>query len=238
MQLIFVVRRRRASLEVADVAVILGDDERSLKLPRLHGVDAKVRRQLHGTVHTLGDVAERPVAEHGAVECGVVVVRDGYDASHVLFDEVRVLLDGLADGAEDDASFGELLAEGGCDGHAVEHGVDGNVAESFLFVERDSEFVERRKNFRVDVVETFEFFLFFGFAVVDDVLVVHLGVPVVAPLRLFHFQPRAVCTQSKLEHPLRFVFLRADCAYGILAESLSNILGFDVGDKSCRVLFF
>ena len=75
VQLVLVVRRRGAALQVRHVAVVLRHDERALKLARLGGVDAEVGGQLHGRAHALGDVAERAVAEHRAVQRREVVVR-------------------------------------------------------------------------------------------------------------------------------------------------------------------
>src|SRR5579862_4523542 len=63
MELVLVAHRRRASLQVADVAARVGDDQRALELPRLGGVDAEVRRQLHRAADALRDVTERPIAE-------------------------------------------------------------------------------------------------------------------------------------------------------------------------------
>src|SRR5207249_6001961 len=65
VQLIFVAHRGRASFQIADVAALLGDDQRALELARPRRVDTEVGRELHGAADAPRDVAERAVAEDG-----------------------------------------------------------------------------------------------------------------------------------------------------------------------------
>ena len=63
MQLVGVEHRCRAALEVAHGSSFLGHDQRALELSCIAGVDAEIGRQLHGTLHTLGDEHEGAIAE-------------------------------------------------------------------------------------------------------------------------------------------------------------------------------
>jgi len=58
-------------------------------------------------------------------ECGTTEPR--------YFNELRVLLDGFGEGAEDNAHLRQLSLEGRRHGDAVEHCVHGNASEQFLF---------------------------------------------------------------------------------------------------------
>ncbi len=48
VQLVLVARRSRAALQITHIGVVVGHDERALKLARAGRVDAEVGRQLHG----------------------------------------------------------------------------------------------------------------------------------------------------------------------------------------------
>src|SRR5690606_20007568 len=71
VQLVLVALRGGAALEVAHLAAGFGDDQGPLELPRVAGIDAEVRRQLHRAAYALGYVDEGPVRENGGVEGGV-----------------------------------------------------------------------------------------------------------------------------------------------------------------------
>src|SRR5215471_14994279 len=112
MQLVLVAHGRRAALEVADGAALVGHDEGPLELAGARGVDAEIRGKLHGTPHALRDIAERAVAEDRRVERREEVVRVGDHGAQVALDEGWMLLDRLRERAEDDAELGQLLLEG------------------------------------------------------------------------------------------------------------------------------
>src|SRR5262245_43618193 len=75
VELILVAHGGRASLQVADVASLVGHDQGSLELPRPGRVDPEVRRELHRAANALRDVAEGAVAEDRGVERREEVVR-------------------------------------------------------------------------------------------------------------------------------------------------------------------
>src|ERR1019366_7651484 len=70
VQLVGVAHGRGAAFQVADGSAFVGDDQGALKLPGVLGIDAEIGGELHGTLDTLGDVAEAAVAEDGGVEGG------------------------------------------------------------------------------------------------------------------------------------------------------------------------
>jgi hypothetical protein len=45
------------------------------------------------------------------------------------------------------------LLEGGGDGHGVEYGIDGNVRQPFLLVERDAQLLKRSEQLRVNLIQ-------------------------------------------------------------------------------------
>ena len=83
VELVLVAHGCRATLEVADVRALLGDDEGPLELACPRRVDTEVRGQLHRAVHALGDEAERPVGEHRRVEGREKVVPVGHHRPQV-----------------------------------------------------------------------------------------------------------------------------------------------------------
>ena len=105
----------------------IGHNEGPLKLAGLLVIDSEIGGYLHGADRILGHVAEGAVAEDRGIEGSVVVVPGRHDGPEVSPDEVRVLPDGLGDGAEDDALGHERLAVGGGDGLGVDDGVDGKA---------------------------------------------------------------------------------------------------------------
>ena len=128
MQLVLVAHGSRTAFEVADVGVVVGHDEGTLKLTGVAGVDAEVAAELHRTAHSLGDIDERAVGEDRRVEGGKEVVTIGNDGAQILSDQVAMLLDSLADGAEDDALLAKLFLEGGLDADGVHDGIDRRIA--------------------------------------------------------------------------------------------------------------
>ena len=233
MQLVFVAHRRRAALEVAHVAGLVGDDQRSLELTGLRLVDAEVGRQLHGAAHALRYVDEGAVAEDGAVEGGEVVVASRHDAAEVLANEFRILLNGLGDGAEDHAGFRELLAEGRGDGHGIEDRIDGHAREHFLFVERNAQLLVGGEEFGIDFVEAFRPILHVARrGIVGQRVVVDGRVIDVRPLRRLHLEPATVGLEAPLQEPFGLVLFRRNKANHVLVETGRQRVRLDVRDKT------
>src|SRR5665213_2060005 len=125
-----VAARGGASLEVADGRALVGDDERALELAGVRGVDPEIRGQLHRALHALGDVAERPIAEHGGVEGGEEIVAVRNDRPQILLYELGVFLDGFTERAEDDAELRELGLHRRADRDTVEDRVHSDAGDA------------------------------------------------------------------------------------------------------------
>jgi hypothetical protein len=153
VELVLVAHRGGAALEVADVRALLGHDERALELTSVGGVDAEIRRQLHGTADAFRHEDERPVGEDRGVEGGKEVVRVRHHAAQVLLHEVRMVLHCLGERAEDDTRLLELLLERGGDGDAVEDRVHRHARELGPLVQGHPQLVVGLEQLRVHLVE-------------------------------------------------------------------------------------
>ena len=235
MQLVLVAHGRCATFEVRHVGIVVGHDERALKLAGLRSIDAEIGAQFHRATHTLGDVNERAVAEHCRVERGVEIVGIRHHAAQILAHQVGIVLHGLAHRAEYHAEFSEFLAIGGFHAHAVHHGVDGHAAEPQLLLQGDAKFVEGALQFRVDFAALGSLFLL-GRGIITDVLEVEFGHSHMTPCRDLEREPVAVSLQSELQQPLRLALQGRDAAHHILVEPLGNHRGVDVGHKAIAIL--
>ena len=158
------------------------------------------------------------------------------DRAEVLLHQLRVLLHGLAERAEDDAELGQLAAERRRDRDRVEHRVHGDAGEQLLFLERNSELGEGAAQLRIDLVQAVQHRLLLRRRVVADRLVVDRVVVDVVPGRLLHVEPGPVRLQPELEQPLGLVLLLRDRTNHVLVQARRNRVGFDVGDEAVLVL--
>ena len=230
MELVLVAHGGRAALKVADVGVVVGDDERPLELPRVAGVDAEIGTEFHGAPHALGDIYERTVGEDGAVECGIEVVAVGNDGAQVLPHQVGVLLHRLADGAEDDALLGQFLLEGGLHRHGVHDGIDGRPAQGQTLLQGYAKLVEHLLQLRVHLLVGR--LLGQRVGVVGDALVVHLRHMDVPPAGLLHRLPVVEGLQPEVEEPLGLALLLGDESHDILVETLVDDFRRHVGGEA------
>lgn len=111
---------------------------------------------------------------------------------------------------------------GGGDGDAVEDGVDGDVGETLLFVERDAELVEVAEEFGIGVLEGLQRGFLLGSRVVADILKIDGRIPVVGPGREFHGQEFVKRLQAEFQHPLRFLFQGRDQTNGFFREAFRD----------------
>src|SRR5699024_4272510 len=131
MQLVFVALRRGAAFQVTDLGAVFADDQRALELAGALGVDAEIGRQLHRAFDAFGHEYERAVGEYCRVQGGKEVVLARHDRTDVFLDDVRMFLDGLGNRTENDAGVGQLLAERGGHGDAVEYGIHRDLGGAF-----------------------------------------------------------------------------------------------------------
>ncbi len=233
VQLIFVAHRCRASFEITHVASLVRDDERSLELPGVRGVDPEVGRQLHRAAHTLWNVDKRAVAEDRAVECRKEIVGDRYDRAQVLLDQLGMFLHGLRERHEDDADLREPLPERRGNRYAIEHGIDRNTGQDFPLVEGNPQLFIGSEELRIDFVEALRRVLVrLRRRVVTDVLIVDLGVADLGPGRLLHFEPAPIGFESPLEKPIGLLLLVRDEGDDLFTQTGRCVLLFDVGDET------
>ena len=200
--------RSGAAFEVAYACVVIGDNQGAFELACFLVVDAEVGGKVHRALDSGRDVHEASVTKDCAVECRKIVVASRDHASQVFLDKFGVFLDGVADGAEDDAHFHELLLVARVNTDGVENRIDSYVGKALLFVERDAELFEGGQEFRVHVFDLFVALLGFRSGVINDVLQID-GIKVeFAPVGLFHRLELFVSLQAKIEHKLRFAAKR------------------------------
>ena len=150
-----------------------------------------------------------------------------------------VLLQGLREGAEDYPVLGQLLAEGGGDGHAVEDGVNGHAGQPFLLFQRDAQLLIGAEKLGVHLVQALEFLLSLGSGVVDNVLVVDGRVVDLGPggglLLVSQLYPVTEGFEAPLQHELRLVFLGGDPADDVLVETFGSNVSLDVRDEAVPI---
>ena len=205
MELVLVAHWGRAALQVGDVGVVVGHDERALKLSRVAGVDAEIAAQFHRAAYALGDIDEGSVGEHRRVERGKEVVAVGDDRAQILPDEVRVGLYGLADGAEDHALLPQFLLECGLDRHGVHDRIDRRAAQCEPLLQGNAQFVESLLQFGVYLLVLR--LLRQRVCVVGDGLIVDGRDVHMSPCGLLERLPVAEGAQAKLQHPFGLVLL-------------------------------
>ena len=97
MKLVLVAHGSRAALKIAHVGIVVGHDERTLKLSGIAGVDAEITAQFHWAAHSLGDIDEGAVAEHCRVEGCKEVVAIRHHGSQILAHQIGMILHCLTD---------------------------------------------------------------------------------------------------------------------------------------------
>ena len=117
MELVLIAHRSRTSLKIRHIRIIVGNDERALKLSCIAGIDTEITAQLHRTTHTLGDIYERSVAEHRTIEGGKEIVAIRHHRAEIFLDEVGIILHCITYGAEYDTLLGKFLLECGLHRH-------------------------------------------------------------------------------------------------------------------------
>ena len=94
-----------------EIASVLHDDERMLKLPSTCRIEAKVALQGEGKGHALGDVDKGASRPHRVVQSHKLVERDGDELAKVLTYNTLVLASHrVLDGGVDDTLLGDLVS--------------------------------------------------------------------------------------------------------------------------------
>ena len=104
--------------------------------------------------------------------------------------------------------FRQLFLVGGGDGNTVKHRVHSNIAEALLLAQGNAEFVKGFQELGVHLIEAGLLLLLLRRCVINDVLIINLGITELSPVRLFQRQPVAKCLEPKLQQKVRLLLLR------------------------------
>ena len=237
MQLVLVAHRSGASFEVADVAVVVGNDEGTLKLSRAERIDAEIAAQFHRAAHAFRDIDEGAVGEYGGVECGEKVIAIGHDSAYIAAHEVGMLLYGLAYRAEDNALLAQLVLESCLHGDGVHDGIDSRVAaQGEPFLKGNTQLVESLFQLRVDgwrtVVAFLGLLLCQRVGIVGYVLIVDGRQMEVSPGGSRLLLPIAEGLEAKLKHPFRLVLLCRNEPHDIFVDTFLYNIRLHIGGEA------
>ena len=152
MELVLITHWRCTSLQVRNVSIIIGDDQCTLKLTGVTGIDAEVTAQLHRAADAFRNINERAIAEYATVQGCIEVITIRNHGSQILSYQIRMLLHSLTNTAEDDALLTEFLLEGSLHRHRVHDGIHGGAAQSQTLLQRNTELVECLLQLRINLL--------------------------------------------------------------------------------------
>src|SRR4029453_697684 len=219
------VDRSRATFDVVNVGVLIGDDQGALELAHVLRVDTEVSLERDVDVHALGHVHERSTGPYCRVQGGELVVAHGDDGAEVLLEDLRVFPQGGVRVQEDNALGFEVLADLVVDNFGFVLGRDaGNEPAALSF--RDAELF-------VGVPDVFgQVFprcrlLLSGTHEVLDVVEVDAR-EVCAPRRHGLTVEVLQALEAQIEHPFGLVLLRGDVADNLLVEATTGVCAYVV----------
>ena len=125
---------------------------------------------------------------------------------------------------------------GGLDAHGVHHGVHGHSHLQFLFLERNTEFVESVEKLGVYLVERFGPFLLHRRGIIAYCLEVYFGDVEMGPVRRGEREPVSVGLQAEFKQPVRLSLSGGNKPYHVLVETLGDNLRVDVGGETIFVV--
>ena len=184
----------------------------------------------------LGDVDEGSVGEHGGVQRRVEVVRQRNHAAEIALDELRVVLDGMGERAEDHADRRELLPEGGADRDRVEHGVDRDAGEPRSLVQRDVQLLVGFEQLGIDLGEILRAVgKRLRRRVVGQRLEVDRFDPQLRPVGMRHRHPLLQGGEPALEQELRLALAPGYLADRGLVEARRQRVRIDLRHEAVRI---
>ena len=95
VELIFIAHWRGAAFEIRDIAALICDNQRALKLARIFSIDAEIGAQLHGAADAFGNVDKGPIRKDCAIERGKIIVAHRHDFAEPFFDQLGIFADRL-----------------------------------------------------------------------------------------------------------------------------------------------
>ena len=140
MQLIFITHGRGAPFQVTNVAAFVGNNKCALKLACITFVNPKIGGEFHGTAHAFRNVNKGAITKYSAVHGCIKIIFLRYNATKVFFYQLRVFFYRFGYGTKNYARFFQFFPESGCNRHGIEHGINRNAREHFLFVQGNTQF--------------------------------------------------------------------------------------------------
>ena len=128
-----------------------------------------------------------------------------------------MLLYGFSDRHEDDALLLEFILVSGLYRDRIHDGIHGSTAESESLFERNTEFVERLFEFRVNLF--IDWFLRQRVCIIRNSLIINRRHIDMCPCRLLKSQPMTECFETKLQHPVGLSLLGRDESYHLFGKS-------------------
>ena len=241
MQLVLVPLGCRAPLEVTHIRALLGNDQRPLELAGILLVDPEIGRQFHRATHTLGNVDERSIGEHGAIQRRVIIIRHRNNRAEIFPHQFRMLFDGIRNRAENYAGLFQLFLERCHNGDRVEHRVHRDLGclytrKNFLFAQRNTELLVSIENCRIDLVQRLWRRIHLWRRIIIGIVEIDLRIGDARPIRLSHGQPTAIGIKPPLEHPFRLALFRRDKPDNIFRKALRRFVDFEFSRKPVFVL--
>ena len=123
MQLVLVTHRRRTSFQITYIRLIVSDNQGTLELSGISGIDTEIRTQLHRATYALRYINKRTVREHGRIQGGEEIITITNHAAQIFLHQVRMMLYSLAERTENNPLLREILLESSLHGNTIHHGV-------------------------------------------------------------------------------------------------------------------
>ena len=123
-----------------------------------------------------------------------------------------MLLHSLTERAEDNTVLCQLFLIGSGDRNTVENRIDCHVAEALLLTQRNAELVEGFEKLRIHLIKAGLLLLLLGSRVVNDVLVIDLGITQSSPVGFLEGEPVAKRLEPELQQEIRLLFFGRDQA--------------------------
>ena len=111
MQLVLVTHRRRTSFQITYIRLIVSDNQGTLELSGISGIDTEIRTQLHRATYALRYINKRTVREHGRIQGGEEIITITNHAAQILLHQVRMMLYSLAERTENNPLLRKILLE-------------------------------------------------------------------------------------------------------------------------------
>ena len=209
MQLIFIPHRRRTSFQIRNVRIVVRHNQRTFKLPRVTGIDTEIGGKFHRTTYPFRNIHERAVRKDSGVQRGKEIIPVTYHRAHIFLHQIGMFPHGFTERAKDNSFLHQRFLEGSLYGNGVHNGIHRHSAKSHLFLQRNTQFIKRLYQFRIDFLHALRsFFLLRRIGIIRNRLIVNFRDTEMCPSRHLQRQPVAVRFQSELQQPFRFVFFR------------------------------